>query len=119
MTTRDELNTTPAWRNEMRRKRKSLGWTQADLAQRCGVQQITISHIEIGRIQKSAAIGDIAEVLEIDLPTPRLGEHEALWLRLGKKLREEQPELYEAQVALYRQLLASVLDKSDIGDPEK
>lgn len=113
-----EIRTTEAWRREMRRARRLLGWTQAELGDIVGVDQSTISSLETGRMAAAAAVPAIAQALDIPPPTPQLGEHEALWLRYGQILQKNYPELFESQIENLQRMLRHLGEPSvdDDGD---
>jgi transcriptional regulator with XRE-family HTH domain len=51
----------------IREKRKEIGWSQRDLADRVGVSQVAIKKIETGETVKSKHFPKIAQLLGIDL----------------------------------------------------
>ena len=114
----DEIRTTPMWRAAMKRARKEREWSQTELGEIVGLKQVAISHIENGRIGRSSAVPAISVALDIPLPTPRLGEHEEMWLKFGRHLKKTNPKLFEAQVAMYKSLLGDELGDDDDVQPD-
>lgn len=49
--------------DEIRARREALGWSQAELAKRVGVSQVTIAQIESGKITRSKFLPDIEHSL--------------------------------------------------------
>lgn len=49
----------------LRQAREALGWTQLELAKRCGVDRTYIANIETGRSTRPEHMAEIARVLKV------------------------------------------------------
>lgn len=49
----------------LRQAREALGWTQSELAKRCGVDRTYIANIETGRSTRPEHMAEIARVLKV------------------------------------------------------
>ncbi len=80
--------------NNIKRRRKELGWTQADLAEKANVSVVHISHIENGKVSMSLeTLISLCDILDYTPNDILLGEY---WILLqnrrdsnGKLLREK------------------------------
>ena len=84
---RDEQESTLGWR--LRKRRKELGWTQTELAEKVGTSQAVIQKIENGKSLRPRILEEIAAALDV----------KPAWLMFGV---EEAGELSDEAIELAR-----------------
>ena len=95
-----EIATNDEWRGIMRRRRKDLKLTQAELGGRVGTSQNIVSMIESGEVSSSKFIVPICRFLKIPVPQNFDSDEQKVWSELGHVLRNKNMKQYRRALAL-------------------
>jgi transcriptional regulator with XRE-family HTH domain len=89
----------------IRNRRQELGWLQQELADRVGVDRVTVSNWETGKQKPERYIGKLEQVLGVSLEDDteeddldELEQEFHLWLARRRRLREGRKESPNASI---------------------
>lgn len=105
------------WVELMRKSRKLLGVTQAQLADVVGCAQPVISDLEKNKIGGSRFVPAICEALQIPLPIIMvIDEYDQRWVEAGRVLRERSLKRFLHYLAIFEEEAGVVEDTGDHPD---
>lgn len=83
--------------------RKIMGWSQRDLAERCGLNHVTISRFEKNEGYTQDSLNKVAKAFGVEVAVLFCPAEIAEVYRLPKKVREEVFAILKHVVGIYRQ----------------
>jgi len=119
MAAHPELTTNEKWRGIMIRARKERGMTQEELGKKVGTSQNAISMLESGKVETSAFVIPICQVLKIPRPMHFDDEWQENWHDLGRLLREQDMESAETALKMVEALLRRTKPETTTDEPRR